>query len=99
MSIYSIVTAQGLIILRKLAEQQKNQRVFEIKNRILRQIHNVKRAESQSPITKNLEEVNQSTKKIEEINEETNSENETNHEIVPLKLIQIIQRVIKLILM
>ena len=36
MSIYSNVTEQDLIILRKLAEQQKNQRANKIKNRILK---------------------------------------------------------------
>ena len=34
MSIYSNETQQDLINLRKLAEQQKNQRAPEIKNRI-----------------------------------------------------------------
>ena len=36
MTIYSNVTEQGLINLRKLAEQQKNQRVEIIKNRHLK---------------------------------------------------------------
>ena len=34
MSIYSNVTEQDLIKLRKIAEQQKNQGALEIKNRI-----------------------------------------------------------------
>ena len=42
MSIYSNVTEQDLINLRKLAEQQKNQRALKIKNRILKQSHAVK---------------------------------------------------------
>ena len=79
MSIYSNVRAQDLITLRKLAEQQKNQRAIKIKNRILQQIHDVKLAESLSPITKKLDEVNKSTqeslspiiKKLDNINEST----------------------------
>ena len=51
MSIYSNVTEQNLINLRKIAEQQKNQRDLKIKNRILKQTH-VKLAESLSPIKK-----------------------------------------------
>ena len=53
MSIYSNVTEQDLINLRKLAEQQKNQRALKIKYKILKQIHDIKLAESLSPITKN----------------------------------------------
>ena len=34
MSIYANITEEGLIILRKLAEQQKEQRAIKIKNRI-----------------------------------------------------------------
>ena len=52
MSIYSNVTEQDMNNLRKLAEQQKNQRAIRIKNRILKQIHDKKLAESLSPITK-----------------------------------------------
>ena len=39
MSLCSNVTEQDLINLRKLAEQQKNQRDLKIKNRILKQTH------------------------------------------------------------
>ena len=46
MSIYSNVTEQGLIILRKLAEQQKNQRAPKNKNRNLKQSHDKKLSES-----------------------------------------------------
>ena len=53
MSIYPNVTEQDMNNLRKLAEQQKNQRALKIKNRILKQTHDVKLAESLSPITKN----------------------------------------------
>ena len=62
MSIYSNVTEQDLNILGKLAEQQKNQRAPRIKNRISKQTHDRKLAESLSPITKKLHEVNDSNK-------------------------------------
>ena len=52
MSIYSNGTEQDLINLRKLPEQQKNQRAEKIKNRILEQTHDVKLAEPLSPILK-----------------------------------------------
>ena len=42
MSIYSNITEQDLINLRKLAEQQKNQRALKMKNRILKQTHDKK---------------------------------------------------------
>ena len=63
MSIYSNVTEQDLINLRKMAKQQKNQRVLKIKNRILKQTHDIELAESLSIITRKLDEVNESTKK------------------------------------
>ena len=55
MSIYSNVTEQDLINLRKLAQQQKEQRAEKIRNRILEKTHDVKLAESLSPITKRLD--------------------------------------------
>ena len=67
MSIYSNVTEQDLNNLRKLAKQQKNQRAMKINNRIWKQTHETKLAESLSPITKKLDEVNESTKKLGEI--------------------------------
>ena len=57
MSFYSNVTEQDLINLRKLAEQQKNQRGEKNKNRNLKQTHDIKLAESLSPITNKLDEV------------------------------------------
>ena len=63
MSIYSDVTEQDLINLRKLAEQLKNQRAKKIKNRILKETHDIKLAESLSPIAKKLDKINKSTKK------------------------------------
>ena len=56
MSIYSNVTEGDLINLRKLAEQQKNQRAERVKKRILKQTHDVKLAESLSPISTKLDE-------------------------------------------
>ena len=60
MSIYSNVTEGDMINLRRLAQQQKEQRALKIKNRILKQTHDEKLAESLSPITKKLDEVNKS---------------------------------------
>ena len=86
MSIYSNVTEQDLINLRKLADQQKEQRALKIKNRILKETHDIKLAESLSPITKRLDKVNKSTKKIGEVIKESKSENANNQEIVPLEI-------------
>ena len=69
MSIYRNVTEQDLINLRKLAQQQKNQRAEKIKNRILKQTHDVKLAESLSPITEKLDET--TTKLSDSIKEST----------------------------
>ena len=55
MSIYSNVTEQDLDNLRKLAQQQKNERAQKIRNKILKQTHDKKLAESLSPITKRLD--------------------------------------------
>ena len=68
MSIYSNVTEQDLINLRKLAEQQKEQRALKIKNRILKQTHDDKLAESLSPLTKRLDLIE--NKKGEKIGEQ-----------------------------
>ena len=73
MSIYSNVTEKDLENLRKLAIQQKNERALKIKNRILKQTHDVKLAENLSPITKKLDTINDSTKEIGEVIKETNS--------------------------
>ena len=67
MSIYSNISEQDLINLRKLAEQQKEQRALKIKNRNLKQTHVDKLAESLSPIAERLDEVNKSTKEVSEI--------------------------------
>ena len=55
MSIYSNVTEKDLDNLRKLAQQQKEQRALKIKNRILKETHDIKIAESLSHITKRLD--------------------------------------------
>ena len=79
MSIFSNVTQKDLDNIRKLADQQKEQRALKIKNRILRQTHDVKLAESLSPITKKLDEAKKSnqeslspiTQKLVNIDEST----------------------------
>ena len=76
MSIYSNVTEQDLIILRKLAEQQKEQRALNIRNKILEKTHDDKLAKSLSPITERLDKVIR----------ESNSENANNQEIVPIEI-------------
>ena len=81
MSIYSNVTEQDMINLRKLADEQKNQRALKIKNRILKQTHDVKLAESLSPITKKLDE---SIKKINEVIKESKSEDDIKSNIKAL---------------
>ena len=63
MSFYSNVTEQDLINLRKLAKQQENQRLLKNKNRNIEQTHDIKIAESLSPITKKLDTIIDSTKK------------------------------------
>ena len=67
MSIHSNVTEQDLINLRNLAEQCKNQRAEKIKNRILQQTHDIKIAESLSPITEILDEVKKSTQDLGDV--------------------------------
>ena len=73
MSIYSNVTEEDMINLRKLAEQQKNQRALKIKNRILKQIHDINLAESLSPITKKLDEVKETTQKLGDVIKQNNT--------------------------
>ena len=73
MSIYSNVTEQDLIDLRKSAEQQKKERALKIKNRILKQNYDFKLAESLSPITKKLDTINESNRNLGEKIKKTNS--------------------------
>ena len=76
MSIYSNVTEKDLDNLRKIAEQQKNQRALKLKNRILKQTLDIKLAASLSPITKKLDTINESTQKISDVIKESNSNDE-----------------------
>ena len=88
MSIYSKVTEKDLVNLRKLVEQQKNQRAFKIKNRILKQTHDTKLAESLSPITKKLDEVKEPTQKLGAIVKESNTPQvviENTHNLLPIE--------------
>ena len=71
MSIYSSVTEQDLYNIRKIAEQQKNQRAETIKNKNVKQTIDSKLAESLSPITEKLEEVNKLTRELGEIIKKT----------------------------
>ena len=64
MSIYSNVTEKDLDNLRLVAQQQKEQRALKIKNRILEKTHDIKLAESLSPITKRLDLVENKKVKI-----------------------------------
>ena len=94
------MTEQDLDNLRKLAEKQKEQRALKIKNRILKQTHDIKLAESLSPITKKLDDLKKSAKeslspirkKIDTINDSTqkvvDTIKETNSENTPSFLLQ-----------
>ena len=82
MSIYSNVSEKDLENLRKLADQQKNERELKIKNRILKQTHDVKLAKSLSPITKKLDEVNKSTQEsLTPLNEKLDTINESTQKV------------------
>ena len=67
MSIYSNVTEQGLINLRKMAEQQKDQRALKIEKRYLKQTHYIKLAEPLSTITKKTDTINETTKDLSKV--------------------------------
>ena len=73
MSIHSNVTEPDLINLRKVAEQQKNQRALKIRNKNLEQTNDVKLAEILSPITEKQDELNKSTQEVGDITKESNS--------------------------
>ena len=75
MSIYSNVTEKDLDNLRKLAQQQKNERALKIKNRILKQTHDEKLSESLSPLTKRLDLIeNNKGEKLGDLIEKSESE-------------------------
>ena len=67
---------EDLIILRKLAEQEKYQRAVETKNRILKPTHAIKLAEIISPMIKKLDVIIESTKNLGEIVEKSDDEDE-----------------------
>ena len=90
MSIYPNAPEQDLINLRKLAEQQKSQRAPKIENRILKQTHDIKVAESLSPKTKKLTDFEESAQKLGDVIKDSNSNNENNQEMVPVKVDSII---------
>ena len=85
MSVYSNVTEQDLINLRKLANQQKERRALKIKNRILKQTHDEKLTKFLSPITEpfteRLDKVNKSVKNIDSIKESFSPINEKSDTI------------------
>ena len=58
MSIYYNMLEQDLINLRKIAEQRKNYQALKIRKRFFKQTHDIKIAESVSPITKKLDIIN-----------------------------------------
>ena len=100
MSIYSNVTEKDLENLRKLADQQKNDRALKIKNRNLKQTHDIKLAKSLSPIIKKLDDVKKSNKeslspiseKLDTIDDSTQRVGEiiqeSSSEITPSVLLQ-----------
>ena len=92
MSVYPNVTEQDLIELRKLSEQQQEQRALKTKNRILKGAHDVKLAESLSPITKRLDEKKESTQKLGDVIKENNTPQlpiENTHNAIPIQTEQI----------
>ena len=62
LSIYPKLTKQNMIKLAKLAKKQKKARTDKNKNKISKQTHKEKIAESLKPLTKKLTEFNESTK-------------------------------------
>ena len=81
---YPNITEEDLINLRKLAEQEKNQRAPKIKNRIFKQTRDSRIAENLSPIIKKIDTMNESTKKFGEYIKDSNSEND--QEIVSVEI-------------
>ena len=96
MSICSYATKQDLNNLRNLVEQQKIQRALKIKNRILKQTHDRKLAESLSAITKKIDEVKRTTQKLGAVVKENNTPQlviENTHNALPVEKEQIQPRV------
>ena len=86
MRIYLNVTEQDFSNLSKLAEQQKAQRAIKIKNRMLKQTHDLKLTDGLSPITTKLEEVGKSTKNSGETLKELISGKDKNQDIVRVEI-------------
>ena len=81
-----------MINLRKLADQQKNQRALKSKNRILKQTHDIRLEENLSPKAEELEEVKDSTPKLEEIVKDSNAPQpaiESTHNAIPIEFEEI----------
>ena len=74
MSLYSNVTEEGLIILGEISKQQKDQRDLEVKKRNLKQTHDIKLADSFSPLTKELDVIDETPKKLGEVIEKSQPE-------------------------
>ena len=74
MSIYPNITEHDLINLGKISEQQRNQRAPKIKNRFLKQTHDIRLAENISPIAKKLEGVKESTPNLGDVIKESQRE-------------------------
>ena len=68
-----------------MAEQQKNQRAEKIEDKILKPTHGKHLAESFTPITEKLSEVNESTEKLAEVLNKEDSENENQQKMIPVE--------------
>ena len=62
--------------LRKLAEQQKNQHPPKIKNRLLKQTHGKRLAETLDPLPEKMENIIESTIKLGEIVKKSDVDND-----------------------
>ena len=70
-----------MVNLRRLSERKKEQRAFKMKNRHLKQNHDVKLAKKLTPITEKIDEVEETTQKVGVIIKDSNSENENDRNI------------------
>ena len=86
MSIYPNETEQDLTFCYEiLLSNSKINELSKVK-RQLKQTHDIKLAESLSPITLKLDTVNESTKILGDMIKESNSEIENDQEIVPVEI-------------
>ena len=67
MRVYPNVSAQDLGNLAKLADQQKNQRAELFENRIVKETHDERLAETSEPRTKKLTNLDDSTKTLRHV--------------------------------